>query len=60
MLDFELHSAHVYLVFVAIILTISILSYMYPFLVTLYVVTEMVMGQNFDGSSKYCLEMPLL
>ena len=58
MLDFELHSAHVYLVFVAIILTISILSY--PFLVTLYVVTEMVMGQNFDGSSKYCLEMPLL
>ena len=58
MLDFELHSAHVYLVFVAIILTISILSY--PFLVTLYVVTEMVMGQNFDVSSKYCLEMPLL
>ena len=58
MLDFELHSAHVYLVSVAIVLTISVLPY--PFLVTLYVITVTVMAQNFDGSSKYCLDMPLL
>ena len=42
MLDLELHSAHVYLVFVPIILTISVLSY--PFLLTFYVVAVMVMG----------------
>ena len=56
-LDCELHSAPIYFITAAAILTISALPY--PFLVGSYVVTVITIGEKFDASSRHCLEMPL-
>ena len=57
-LDRKLHSAPVYLLALAIILTTSALPY--PFLVASYVVSVMALGEIFDAYSRHCLELPLL
>ena len=57
-LECKLHSAPVYLLTLAITLTISALPY--PFLVASYVVLVMAQRESFDANSRHCLELPLL
>jgi len=56
-LDCELHSAPVYFFASTNILSISALPY--PFLVGLYMVTVMTLGESFHANSRNYLEMPL-